>query len=68
MRKVWSKVFQDLDTPSQQIKKLKEILADLGMSGRMSVEQAKGIKAKRELEQELRGFHPFMGVCAISKG
>lgn len=33
---------------------LKEILHELGMSGRMSLEQAKAIKAKRELAQELR--------------
>lgn len=47
-------MFQDLDTPQQQIKKLKEILTDLGMTGRMSMEQAKAIKEKRELAQELR--------------
>jgi hypothetical protein len=47
-------VFQDLDTPQQQIKKLKEILTELGMTGRMSMEQAKAIKEKRELAQELR--------------
>jgi len=47
-------VFQNLDTPQQQIKKLKEILTDLGMTGRMSMEQAKAIKEKRELAQELR--------------
>ena len=46
-RKVWSKVFQDLDSPNQQIKKLKEILADLLMTDRMSMDQAKTIKRKR---------------------
>lgn len=50
---MWSKVFQGLDTPKQQITKLKEILHGLGMHGRMSMEQAKAIKQKRELEQEL---------------
>jgi len=50
---VWSKVFQGLDTPQEQIKKLKEILAELGMTGRMSMEQAKAIKERRELAQEL---------------
>ncbi|KAJ3561178.1 hypothetical protein NP233_g10356 [Leucocoprinus birnbaumii] len=54
IRKVWSKVFQGLDTPSQQIKKLKEILHELGMTGRMSMEKAKAIREKREFEQELR--------------
>lgn len=52
-RKVWSKVFQGLDSPQQQIRKLKEMLSDLGMTGRMSLEQAKAIKEKRELAQEL---------------
>jgi len=52
VRKVWSKLFQGMDN-SQQIRKLKEMLTELGMSGRMSLEQAKSIKAKRELAQEL---------------
>ena len=42
-----SEVFQDLDSPNQQIKKLKEILADLGMTGRMNMDQSKTIKRKR---------------------
>ncbi|KAF8159358.1 hypothetical protein B0H34DRAFT_400510 [Crassisporium funariophilum] len=58
-RKVWSKLFETLDTPQQQIKKLKEILADLGMTGRMSLEQAKAIKEKRELAQELADVQQF---------
>jgi hypothetical protein len=33
---------------------LKELLHELGMTGRMNIEQAKAIKAKRELAQELR--------------
>ena len=53
VRKVWSKAFQGLDTPQEQIKKLKGILVELGMTGRMSMEQAKAIKQKRELAQEL---------------
>jgi len=55
-------VFKDLATPQQQIKKLKEILADLGMTGRMSIEQAKAIKEKRELAQELRTFSFSCGL------
>lgn len=53
MRKVWSKEFQNLPTASQQVKRLKEILAELGMDGRLSVEKAKAIKAKRDLAKEL---------------
>ncbi len=63
VRKVWSREFKDLDNPSDQIRRLRQILADLGMSGRMSLEQAKAIKAKREFAQELgmfvlAGAHP----------
>ncbi|KAF8628702.1 hypothetical protein AX17_005925 [Amanita inopinata Kibby_2008] len=55
VRKVWSKVFEGVDKPSQQIRKLKEILSDLGMTGRFSLEQARAIREKRELAQELGG-------------
>jgi hypothetical protein len=58
---MWAKEFKDLDTPSQQIKRLKEILTELGMTGRLSLEQAKAIKEKRELAQELGGL-----LCAIA--
>ncbi|KJA23487.1 hypothetical protein HYPSUDRAFT_215081 [Hypholoma sublateritium FD-334 SS-4] len=58
-RKVWSKVFQGLDSPQQQIRKLKEMLSDLGMTGRMSLDQAKAIKEKRELAQELADVTEF---------
>lgn len=49
---MWSKLFKDLDE-RQQIVKLKQMLAELGMTGRFSLEKAKEIKAKREFEQEL---------------
>jgi len=53
VRKVWTKEFQNLEKPSQQIKRLKEILSELGMAGRFTLQQAKDIKEKRELAQEL---------------
>ena len=59
VRKVWSKEFKDLSNPSAQIQRLKSILAELGMSGRMSMEQAKAIKAKREFAQELEDVKDF---------
>ena len=37
----------------QQIKRLKEILAEVGMTGRYSMERAKTIREKRELAREL---------------
>jgi hypothetical protein len=56
VRKVWSRVFEGCDTPSKQIKKLKEILTELGMPGRPSMDQAKKIKEQRELAKELGLF------------
>lgn len=56
LRRPWVKLLEGCDTPSQQITKLKEILAELGMSGRMSMGQAKKIKEKRELAKELGMF------------
>ncbi|EJF64433.1 hypothetical protein DICSQDRAFT_145066 [Dichomitus squalens LYAD-421 SS1] len=59
VRKVWSKEFKDLDKPSDQIRRLRQILTDLGMSRRMSMEQAKAIKEKREFEKELEDVQEF---------
>lgn len=59
VRRVWSKVFQGLDTPAQKIKKLKEILHELGMTGRLSLEKAKAIREKREFAQELQDVQEF---------
>lgn len=41
------------DKPKKQIAHLKSILSDLGMTGRLSMEKAKTIKAKRELADEI---------------
>ncbi|KAG6875078.1 hypothetical protein C0992_005300 [Termitomyces sp. T32_za158] len=59
VRKPWVKEFKDMPKPAQQIKKLREILTELGMTGRMSMEQAKRIKAERELAQELEDVKSF---------
>lgn len=48
-----AKELADCKSESQQISHLKKILTDLGMSGRMSLEQAKVIREKRELRQEI---------------
>ena len=60
VRRIWSKVFEGLDTPAQQIKKLKEILHELGMTGRLSLEKARAIREKREFAQELRKDSTFL--------
>ncbi|KAJ7211488.1 hypothetical protein B0H12DRAFT_1157011 [Mycena haematopus] len=67
VRRQWAKVFKEVDSPSQQIRMLKEILTGLGMSGRMSLEQAKAIKEKRELAQELEDVQTFAAAATRSK-
>lgn len=54
VRKQWAKEFEKADatTPKSQIKHLKSLLIELGMSSRMSLSAAKEIKAKRELAKE----------------
>ncbi|KAF4569578.1 hypothetical protein EYR40_008556 [Pleurotus pulmonarius] len=64
VRKQWVKVFEGLDRPSQQISKLQQILADLGMEGRLSLEKAKAIKEKREFEKELADVKAFEKTMA----
>ncbi|KAI0794229.1 hypothetical protein C8Q74DRAFT_1247513 [Fomes fomentarius] len=59
VRKVWSKEFKDLDKPSDHIRRLRQILNDLGMTGRMSMEQAKVIRERREFAQELEDVQQF---------
>ena len=59
MRKQWTKEFKDIsDDKKAQIQKLKEILSDLGMTGRLSMEKAKAIREKRELARELGQLSP----------
>lgn len=41
------------ETDRHKIAHLKSMLSDLGMTGRMSIEQAKAIREKRELRQEI---------------
>ena len=64
VRKVWAKEFKGVDRPSDQIRRLRQILADLGMKGRMSLEQAKAIRQKREFEQEL-GARVYLRLGAV---
>ncbi|KZT69301.1 hypothetical protein DAEQUDRAFT_272676 [Daedalea quercina L-15889] len=59
VRKQWAKEFKGMDRPSDQIRRLKQILSDLGMTGRMSLEQAKAIREKREFAQELEDVQSF---------
>ncbi|KAJ3969249.1 hypothetical protein EV361DRAFT_1000095 [Lentinula raphanica] len=46
-------------SPSKQIALLRKMLAELGMTGRLSLEQAKAIKERRELASELADVQSF---------
>lgn len=52
MRKQWSRELDGLNA-NAQIAHIRKILSDLGMVGRLSMEQAREIRAQRELAQEL---------------
>ncbi|KAL4072818.1 hypothetical protein V8B97DRAFT_1954714 [Scleroderma yunnanense] len=59
VRKAWKREFQGLEALKQQIKRLHEILAELGMKPRYTLEKAKAIKRKREFQQELQDVQEF---------
>ncbi|KAF8519682.1 hypothetical protein JB92DRAFT_2897536 [Gautieria morchelliformis] len=67
VRKVWSKEFADLPLAKHQIKHLKEVLTDIGMTGKYSMEKAKAIKAKRELARELDDVLEFERKAGVSR-
>ena len=52
-RKVWGKELQPYDTSKGKIRHLKDMLADVGMTGRYSAEKAAQIKEERELKADL---------------
>ncbi|EIW75089.1 hypothetical protein CONPUDRAFT_140104 [Coniophora puteana RWD-64-598 SS2] len=58
VRKTWKTELADKST-NAQIKRLKEILSELGMDGRPSLEKAREIKEQRELAQELEEVQAF---------
>ncbi|RIA95099.1 hypothetical protein C1645_506359 [Glomus cerebriforme] len=53
VRKNWTKELADCNTDSSKIHKLKQILMDLGVEGRPTLEKCKKVKMKLELEAEL---------------
>ncbi|KAK4152724.1 hypothetical protein C8A00DRAFT_16004 [Chaetomidium leptoderma] len=56
VRKVWAFEFKrsGADTPKAKIKQLKEMLVEVGMTGRFSEGKAKEIKEMRELQADLQ--------------
>ncbi|MCJ1270051.1 hypothetical protein MMC22_009945 [Lobaria immixta] len=52
-RKMWYKELAPYDTPNLKIRHLKEMLSDIGMTGRYSIEKATQIREERELKADL---------------
>ena len=53
VRKVWGAYLKPYEAPKAKIKHLKEMLADIGMTGRYSMEKANQIKEAREMAADL---------------
>jgi len=59
VRKVWGKELKPFETPKAKIAHLKGMLADVGMTGRYSVDKARQIKEQRELAADLEAVTDF---------
>jgi len=53
IRKLWGKELKPYDTPKAKIKHLKQMLTDVGMTGRYSQEKANQIREARELAADI---------------
>lgn len=53
VRKLWHRELATYDTSKAKINHLKQMLKDVGMTGRFSEQKAKAIKERRELEADL---------------
>lgn len=53
IRKMWWRELQPYETPKAKIKHLREMLEDVGMKGRYSLEKARQIRDERELKADL---------------
>ncbi|KAI9842219.1 MAG: hypothetical protein M1838_003231 [Thelocarpon superellum] len=53
VRKLWHRELAACSTPASKIKHLKDMLKDVGIEGRFSVEKARKIKEERELQAEV---------------
>jgi len=67
VRKQWARELAGMDTTNVQIAHIRKILSDLGMVGRMSMEQAREIRAQRELAQELDDVQKFERAIVSGK-
>ena len=53
VRKLWGKELAPYDTPKLKIRHLRDLLSQIGMTGRFSAEKAKQIREERELRADL---------------
>lgn len=53
IRKLWGKELKPFETSKAKIKHLKDMLADVGMTGRYSIEKANQIREARELAADI---------------
>jgi hypothetical protein len=62
-----AKEFEGIEGQTKkQLSRLKEILEELGMTGRLSMEKAKAIRAKRELAAEIGKLLVVNFLCGCS--
>ncbi|KAI9456107.1 hypothetical protein F5148DRAFT_1324351 [Russula earlei] len=66
VRKQWARELDGLNA-NAQITYIRKILRDLGMVGRLSLEQAREIRARRELAQELDDVQKFERAIVSGK-
>jgi hypothetical protein len=59
IRKLWHRELASCSNSREKISHLKEMLKDAGMDGRYSVEKAKQIKERRELEADLEAVNEY---------
>lgn len=57
VRKRWKKELEGLNE-TQSVLRLEQILRELGMEGRPTLEKCKDIKARKEFEEEMKALDP----------
>ncbi|KZP01624.1 hypothetical protein CALVIDRAFT_13042 [Calocera viscosa TUFC12733] len=67
VRKVWSKELAGL-APPEQVRHLRRLLGELGMTGRLSLEKAKKVRERRELAQEIEDVVEYERERGMSGG
>ncbi|RMZ85428.1 hypothetical protein DV737_g757, partial [Chaetothyriales sp. CBS 132003] len=56
IRKVWAKELSAYDTAKAKIRHLRDMLSDVGMTGRFSIEKANRIKENREMAADIEAI------------